>query len=167
MPNRRITIRLVSANDVPETKHDLPDSFRFHYLRPGVPDYTGGRGYSGQFTRPTVERFVRDFGRHPRDLLAAGAVVLCDEHASGGPTKGVVRSLRAVDGPDVYPAPKPRLRPGEARCLVCNCTDSHACGAGCGWAAVDRGERIGVCDACEPDAGRAAALVAAAGGTTA
>ena len=36
----------------------------------------------------------------------------------------------------------------EAKCLFCDCTDSHACKEGCYWVIVDRKKGIGVCSQC-------------------
>jgi len=36
----------------------------------------------------------------------------------------------------------------EAKCIFCDCTDSHACKGGCYWVIVDRKKGIGVCSQC-------------------
>jgi hypothetical protein len=54
----------------------------------------------------------------------------------------------------------PSLRPGEARCIECNCTDSCACAGGCYWLQV-KGNR-GVCSSCRVALPRFRELVASA-----
>lgn len=37
---------------------------------------------------------------------------------------------------------------GVATCVVCGCTDLHACPGGCSWREVDRERGVGVCSRC-------------------
>lgn len=45
------------------------------------------------------------------------------------------------------PAKRPFV-PGDARCLVCGCTDSFACMTGCYWVKIDRRKNTGICSVC-------------------
>lgn len=38
----------------------------------------------------------------------------------------------------------------EPTCIICGCTESHACAGGCSWLAVQLDENAGVCSACLP-----------------
>jgi len=44
--------------------------------------------------------------------------------------------------------------PKECKCILCGCTDSHACVGGCSWVVVDRIKGVGVCSACEKKYGK-------------
>ena len=54
--------------------------------------------------------------------------------------------------PDLFNGLSPIMQTGEAMCLGCGCTDSHACADSrgpCHWLHVDYDEGVGACSNCE------------------
>ena len=141
-------------------------------------------------TDPHVTPLVRPVGYHlilvgiPHRGDGGHAIVGRDGVAVWDPMGGMLRQLRArFRTPDAWgllvqlnyellqtwqptwdDCVCPTCQPiAEASCVYCGCSDSRACASGCGWLAVDRLARVGVCTNCGDSEAQAIHVLASLG----
>ena len=122
-------------------------------------------GLSAERMMDTVHVAVLRAIRHDRPEVLLAEQIIRDELAA--PHREALRALipwdpsAAVDDEEAEQDEEDLQEPedGEASCVVCGCTDSAACDAGCSWLAVDRENGAGVCSSCAPDADQAKDLL--------
>lgn len=111
--------------------------------------------------------WIRDLrGAHP-EVLASEYLRQCLLRREGDPIKVQLQAEQAAAREEISRRPVPWVttRPallGEqeellpdpagartvAECVVCGCTDTHACPEGCYWSAINREHHVGVCSSC-------------------